>query len=121
MISGSVSDDLEAIVVVRIGTPAGLKEFAAIIDTGFNGYLTAPPQVIAELGLAICGDTEAALGDGREVRLPPYEAIAEWFGRRLAVPVLESESGILLGMSLMCGCNLNVNVSVGGRVQITQA
>lgn len=119
--NGSVSEDLEAIVAVRIGTPAGLREFAAIIDTGFNGYLTAPHQVIAALGLAVCGDTEAALGDGREVRLPTYEAIAEWFGRRLAVPVLESESGILLGMSLLRGCNLDVHVSPGGKVQITPA
>ncbi len=118
--NGSVSDELEAIVTVRIGTQAGLTEFAAVIDTGFNGYLTAPPQIIAALGLAVCGDTEAALGDGREVRLPTYEAVAEWFDRRLAVPVLESQGGILLGMSLMRGCTLNMDVSPGGQVQITR-
>lgn len=119
--NGSVSEELEAIVAIRLGTSAGLNEFAAVIDTGFNGYLTAPRHVIGALDLPVCGDTEAALGDGREVRLATYEATVEWFGRRLAVPVLESESGILLGMSLLRGCNLNVDIRPGGQVRITPA
>jgi len=117
--NGRVTDELEATLPVRIGSAgSALHPFVGVIDTGFNGYVTAPQEVVTSLGLSVCGDTVAELGDGSEVHLPTYEAEVEWFGRRMGVPLLASEGGILLGMSLLRGCRLQVEVESGGEVSL---
>jgi len=117
--TGRVTADLEAAIPLRVFSSNGLaNELSGVVDTGFNGYLTASPQTIALLKLPIAGHTEAQLGDGRCVRLPTYSVEIEWFGRRLEVPVLASGSGILVGMSLLRGYRLCVDVETDGDVDI---
>lgn len=52
MITGFVNDELEAIIPLSIRRANG-KVFRqnAIVDTGFNGWLSLPPDLIAELNL----------------------------------------------------------------------
>ena len=47
MIEGFVNANLEAVVTIPLLGPAGqTREIAAVVDTGFNGYLTLPPTLV---------------------------------------------------------------------------
>ncbi len=50
MITGIFNVDREATIPLRVSGRNGQeREITAMIDTGFNGYLTMPPAMIAEL------------------------------------------------------------------------
>jgi predicted aspartyl protease len=45
-------DDRQAVVRLKVRGPAGQEEeIQAIIDTGFDGWLSVPSSVVARLGL----------------------------------------------------------------------
>lgn len=76
MISGYVSTAREAIIRVAVrGAESREESIDAIIDTGFDGFLTLPSSVVSVLALPFAGATRAALGDGREVSLDAFEAV----------------------------------------------
>ena len=52
MISGVVTIDRQAIVHLTVRGPAGQEhEIEAIVDTGFDGWLSLPSSLIVPLGL----------------------------------------------------------------------
>jgi predicted aspartyl protease len=65
MITGIVTDDREAVISLTVRGPNGdEQELETVIDTGFDGSLTAPPEVIAALGLPLRRRGRALLADG---------------------------------------------------------
>jgi clan AA aspartic protease len=119
MITGRVTSDREAVVNVRIEAPNGRSEvIEAVVDTGFTGFLALPGDVISRLGLPIKGLRDTILADGSAVVLVAYEPIVHWQGRRLLAPALEVEDEALLGMSLLLGNLLTMEIKDGGRVKI---
>ena len=53
MITGSVNANYEAIIHLSVRGPGGQeREVDAVIDTGFNGFLTLPPALVTALDLA---------------------------------------------------------------------
>jgi predicted aspartyl protease len=74
MMHGSVNQNCEAIlpVVVKNGTKTQLAD--AVIDTGFSGFLTLPPRIIAALDLTWKGRDVATLGDGTSCVFDVYIA-----------------------------------------------
>ena len=119
MIEGFVNANLEAVVTVPLQSSAGwTREVEAVIDTGFNGYLTLPPTVVADLGLSVVGEAEAVLADGGEAVFDVYGVTVVWDDQPRFV-----ESGAvgidpLVGMALLDRHNLNIEVERGGRVVI---
>ena len=68
MITGSVNSALEATLRLAAHDPTGqAHEFEAVIDTGFNGFLTLPPALIAALGLPWLCRQDGQLADGSVV------------------------------------------------------
>jgi predicted aspartyl protease len=66
MITGSVNASFEARIQVVVQQAKGRRRtFSAVIDTGFNGFITLPPTIIASLKLVWRGRREATLADGR--------------------------------------------------------
>ena len=64
MISGWVNAFQEAIVRLPVLGPQGQEQAVeAVVDTGFNGHLTLPSELIAELGLPFRSNGRAVLGD----------------------------------------------------------
>jgi clan AA aspartic protease len=90
------------------------------VDTGFNGWLSLPPDLIAQLNLRWKRRGRAILGDGSECIFDIYEAVLVWDGVLLTIPIDEADSEPLVGMSLMEGYQLIVQVFEDGRVELSK-
>jgi clan AA aspartic protease len=119
MITGVVTPYREAVIRLRVRGPAGNEEeVEAVIDTGFNRFLTLPSSLISLLGLPFEASTQATLADGRAVPMDYYRASVLWDGQDRAILVLAAEGGPLVGMSLLYGYDLRMRVVDGGLVTI---
>ena len=118
MIIGTVNSGLEAVVRFSLRGPQGEIDAEAIVDTGFNGALTLPPDLITKLNLHSTGRSEAVLADGSKVSVDLFEALVLWNGRLLRVPVGAADSDPLLGMALLYGHEVTIRVLEGGEVFI---
>ncbi len=119
MIEGEVNSAYEAIIPLSLQGPAGrTQQVEAVIDTGFTGFLTLPPSLVAELGLVFRGTSEATLADGSGVSFDAYDATVLWEGDPRVVLVDEADTTPLVGMLLLDRHNLNIDVESGGRVLI---
>ncbi len=119
MIEGFVNANLEAVVTLPVQGPEGqTREVEAVIDTGFNGYLTLPPVVAADLELRVVGDAEAVLADGSEAAFDVHGATVLWDGEARYIEAGAVGIGPLAGMRLLDGYSLYVEVEDGGRVMI---
>jgi clan AA aspartic protease len=121
MIAGIVNGDFEPIIPLSIYSVTGqIYTQDVIVDTGFNGWLSLPPSIIAELGLIWKRRGRAILGDGSECIFNVYEAVVLWDGEILTIPIDEADSEPLIGMSLMEGYQLTVQAIEGGRVELNK-
>ena len=119
MIEGFVNARLEAVVTIPLQSPAGQTlEVDAVIDTGFNGYLTLPATLVADLELPVVGEGEAVLADGSEAAFEVYGVTVVWNDQPRFVESAAVGVDPLVGMALLDGHNLNVEVADGGRVVI---
>lgn len=119
MISGQVNAYREAVVLLPIRNPQGRERaIEAVIDTGFNGYLTLPPDIIAELGLPFRRNGRAVLGDGSAVTFDIHEAVLFWDGRFRRIPVDAADTEPLLGVGLLYGHELSIQFIEGGSAVI---
>lgn len=119
MISGIVNADFEAIISLAIcGDDGKIYTQDAIVDTGFNGWLSLPPDLIDQLNLKWKRRGRAILGDGSECVFNVYEAVVIWDEDYLTIPIDEADSEPLVGMSLMEGYQLTVQVFEEGNVEI---
>ena len=119
MLTGRVTSDNEAVLQMTVlGTGGRMVQVDAAIDTGYNGFLTLPKNVIEELDLSFVGPTRAALGDGNEVDMELFLGVVQWEGEPRDVLVLETEGGTLVGMALLGGCRVILDVEEDGLVSI---
>ena len=121
MIIGIVNANFEPIIPLSVcGSDGKVYAQDAIVDTGFNGWLSLSPDLIAQLNLTWKRRGRAILGDGSECVFNVYEAVLVWDGNLLTIPVDEADSEPLIGMSLMEGYQLMVQVFEGGRVELNK-
>ncbi len=119
MIEGVVNANLEAVVILPLQDPSGqMREVEAVVDTGFNGYLTLPPMLMEDLELPVVGDGEAVLADGSEAAFDVYGVTVLWDGQPMYVETGAVGVDPLVGMALLDGHNLNIDVENGGLVLI---
>lgn len=91
----------------------------AIIDTGFTGSLTLAFEIVDELSLSFIGNQRALLADGREIEVAVYSTRVVWDGSARRVSVLATDGAPLIGMSLLAGYALSVQVVDQGAVRMT--
>jgi clan AA aspartic protease len=90
----------------------------AAVDTGFNGMLTLPSDIIAELELRWKGESSGVLADGRMSEFNVYEATVLWHGQLRDAVVSALDMYPVIGMGLLDGSELNIKVRPGGKVTI---
>ena len=102
------------------GSDGVFKTLSVVVDTGFTGWLTLPPGLVQELGLQHQGIRSVTLADGHEARVELYAALISWNGQVLPRLVHQSDSVPLIGMYLMAGYHLAIDVRVGGAVTLSE-
>lgn len=95
-----------------------MLDVSGVVDTGFNRFLTLPPSLVAELDLPFVGVSQVVLAGGSEEMLDMHSATVLWDGVPRDVDVLVADTTPLVGMSLLDGYELHVQVREGGRVVI---
>jgi predicted aspartyl protease len=93
-------------------------EEEAVLDTGFTDFLTLPLVLIATLRLTFRESVEFVLGDSSPVQFYTYVATVLWDGETKNILVLASEGGPLVGMSMLYGYRVTLDVLDGGAVTI---
>ena len=119
MITGKINANREAIIELEvIGSNQKREKVEAAIDTGFNGYLTLPNDLINYLKLQLAGSRHVTLGDGNVVVLDMYLTKVLWHGQEREVLTLQADSGPLISMSLLYGNRVMLDVIDNGDVTI---
>lgn len=118
MCGGYVTSNHEAIIPVVVVNGEQRRSIKAVIDTGFTGYLSLPKNIIGELGLDWQYVQPTTLGDGQEVEFDIYAAQIIWDGQRKNIEVGAAETEPLLGMQLLRGYRLQVDVENKGSVRV---
>ena len=98
------------------GVPARIE---AVVDTGFSGELALPPHTFRQLGLESLGSKEIFVADGRSIKVGYSTLEIEWQGEFRSVEAICTDSFPLIGMALLSGSRLCVNVEEAGEVEIT--
>jgi clan AA aspartic protease len=89
-----------------------------MIDTGFNGFLTLPPALVTALGLIRRSRGRVLLANGSEELFDIYGVIVLWDGQQRYVEADAVDTTPLVGMSLLDGYDLHIQVADGGQVVI---
>ncbi|MGB3516774.1 MAG: hypothetical protein WBA43_09965 [Elainellaceae cyanobacterium] len=119
MMQGFVNQKCEAIIRVAVGHTNSPKQMVeAVIDTGFTGFLSLPLSIITDLGLPWHFRDLGTLGDGSEVIFDMYKATVIWDGKSQVIDVAASEADPLVGMSLLYGFRVQMDVHEGGIVTL---
>src|SRR5206468_3760272 len=118
VISGAVNVYREAVIQLTVRGSHTQEEIEAVVDTGFNGFLTLSPLLIATLNLPFRSRGRAILADGSEALFDIYEATVIWDRRPRRVAVGAADADPLIGMALLYGYELTVQAVEGGDVFI---
>jgi clan AA aspartic protease len=119
MMTGTVNAFLEAIIHLMVRGPQGqARQIEAVIDTGYSGMFSLPPALIAALGLPFRRRGRAVLADGSVCVFHVVEAIVIWDGQPRRIPVDTADADPLIGMGLLDGYELTMQVMNGGSVTI---
>jgi clan AA aspartic protease len=119
MITGRVTADRQTVIRMTIRGKNGRdQEVEAVLDTGFDGWLSLPPALLAELGFEWRRRGRAFLADGSESVFDIYEGVVIWDGQPCRVPIHGADVTPLVGMSLLDGYEINIQVRPSGNVTI---
>ncbi len=119
MIAGLANAERESVLVLTLqGRDGRRHDIPAVVDTGFNGFLTLPSALLAALGSPQIGIGRALLANGAEELFTLYEALLIWDGQPRAVEADAAETTALIGMSLLEEYMLTVQVTPGGAVAV---
>ncbi len=109
----------EPLIRLTIRGFRGLRqEIEAVVDSGYTGWLTLPPAVIAALNLRWRTFGRGMLADGSVSLFDVYQAKIVWDGRVRSVFVDEFDATPLVGMALLRGFEFKMLVQARGKVTI---
>ena len=121
MIAGTVNARYDAVASLQIQGPDGRTlEIEAVVDTGYEGLLTLPMAVVEELDLPFAGYGRGFLADDSPVRFPIHHTTVLWDGEPRDIDADITGSTPLIGMLLLDGYRLIIDVEVGGDVIIQE-
>ena len=119
MIQGEVNDAYEAVVTLPLQDQEGrTRDIEAVVDTGYSGFLTLPLGLVSELGLPFAYMGQAFLANDTEVDFDVHYVTVLWDGKLRDIEADATGSTPLVGMLLLDGHSLNIEVEIGGRLVI---
>ena len=117
--NGSVTDTLDGVVTLVVRGPDGRQSlFPFVMDTGFNGSLTLPAEVVQLLALPVLDTIDVTLADGASVSLRRVIALVDWHDATREVIAMQTDGDALLGMSLLEASHVSFHAVEGGEVRI---
>jgi clan AA aspartic protease len=118
MITGMVQSGEGRIRLTVKGARGREQEIEAAIDTGYTAALTLPPALITALGLRWQTIELGTLADGSERLFDVYEAKVVWDGKVRRILVEEADTDPLVGMRLLRGHELKMQIRSRGKITI---
>lgn len=118
MMSGFFTRDGEPALSLEIRGPDGAQSFDAVIDTGYNGALTLPPDWIVQLGLPKSGEESVSLADGRVIVVPMYVGYVILDDQAYEIDVAIAKTDPLAGTALLWGFSLFIEFQAGGSIEV---
>ena len=120
-IRGQIDSDLEVRVPLQIaGNDGRFWSTEAVIDTGFNGFLTLPRDLVDSLGFRRRRRTNVLLANRVQASLNVWLAQVLWHERIRTVHILESEGVPFFGTRLLAGSQMTAQFRSGGEVLIEE-
>jgi predicted aspartyl protease len=120
---GTFNDDQPKIEIEVSGTSEHPKKITALVDSGFNGYLTLPYVEAFPLGLILKGIKSSILADGSPSEHFVCAGSVCMDGRCVNMPIdIQPGSIVLLGTKLLkeLGKTFILGCSIG-RVEIVDS
>jgi len=119
MLQGRVNQYGEPVVEITLILKGVPRELPAIIDTGFNGYLSVPRPIIGKSGWEFLGFEDYELASGQILRERVYWGSVSFEREPMEVYVVATDSDdILIGTGLLRGKRLVVDFRTG-KVRVT--
>ena len=118
MIGRTVVGDEARVELTVEGIRGQSKTIEAVVDTGFSSWLTLPPDLIKSLELPWYSVEEGILADGSTCRYDVFEAAVIWDGKLRPIFVDAADIEPLVGMKLMRGYELRVQVRERGKITL---
>ena len=121
MIIGTVDVGLNAIVSIAVVGRSGQRQTVeAVIDTGFNGYLTLPYRMVSLLEFLWVRSQSVILGDGNPQLCDVYDEEIVWNNQLRSIEIEAADTQPLIGMALMHSYDLRIEVVEGGAVSLKE-
>ena len=95
-----------------------LNPLKLVVDTGFNGYLSLPPETIGRMNVESDGPADVDLAAGAQATLNAWLGNVLWHDSIRSVLIFESDGTPLLGMELMEDSQLTMQPRINGPVLI---
>ena len=110
MIVGFVNESDEPVIKIKLVLSKGERFVNAVIDTGFNGYISVPKKLISDSNWDFLGTEEYELASGELMRERVFLGRIEMGPESLTVFVLSSNSSdTLIGTKLLRNRLLTIN------------
>jgi len=120
MITGSFENHESVIELSILDQANDAHSIRAVIDTGYNGCLTLPAEIINRLGLKKRGERRAMLADCTIVPASQYKAAIYWHDQIRRSSVTQTAGDVLAGTQLLLNNRLTIDVIQGGNVTIEE-
>ena len=119
MIRGAFNERFQPIIAVEIADGDGeYHPVEALMDTGFSGQLTLPPDEVARLGLTYVDRTPLTLAGDQQLHASVHEGLVRWLGQPVRAYVIAMDGPPLLGMSMLENCEVTFRAQTGGEILI---
>ena len=93
--------------------------FQATVDTGFTGFLTLKPSIVAQLRLHFIANRRAVLASGAAEAFDVHAGSVVWLGQKRIIPIYSVDSDPLVGMALLWNSRLTMDIVPNGPVTIS--
>ena len=118
MIGGVVSAG-RAVMPLTVSDNRGNQQpFEFVVDTGFSGFLSLPKSIVSGMDVKWIHQSLIGLAANIGIEVNVYQASVNWNEEWSTIELMELEGEPLLGMALLSGTELRIQVEEGGLVEI---